>query len=63
MNWKALAASIGMMLLSYLVGAFVAADFNISNWTHFGRYTVAVLGVGAGIIGAILVVAYEEGKK
>lgn len=27
---------------AYVTGAFVAADWNISNWDVFGRYSVAV---------------------
>ena len=63
MNWKALAASIGTMLFSYLVGAFVAADFNISNWTHFGRFVVSLLGVAVGFLAGICVEIYTEEKQ
>jgi hypothetical protein len=63
MNWKALAVSIVIMLFSYLAGAFVAADFNISNWSHIGRFMVSVSGVAAGIIAGIGVADYTERKQ
>lgn len=34
-----------MMGIAYLIGAFVAASFNITVWTQGGRYFTAVIGV------------------
>ena len=63
MNWKALAVSIVIMLFSYLAGAFVAADFNISNWSHIGRFMVSVSGVAVGFLAGICVEIYTEEKQ
>lgn len=41
---ESLAVGISALVLVYLLGVFVAVDFNIANWSEGGRTAVAVIG-------------------
>lgn len=56
----AISITIGCCLLSYLFGAFVAADFNIINWGQDGRFFVASGAVGGSI--ALNLIAHDLRK-
>lgn len=45
----------------YLLGSFVAADFNISNWPWGGRYLTAVLMVASAV--GVIVFNYSHVPK
>ncbi len=44
---KAFAAALLTALMIYLFGAFVAADFNIANWSTDGRVVIGFFGLVA----------------
>jgi hypothetical protein len=39
---------------AYLLGAFVLTDFNIAHWTEYTRGIIAMVGVAAAAIVAII---------
>lgn len=41
---KSLAAGLLVFTLIYLVGSFIAADFNITHWAQEGRIMCGVFG-------------------
>ena len=47
--FTAFAAAVAIFFIFYLLGAFVAVSFDISEWAEVGRFIVAVVG---GIISA-----------
>lgn len=59
MNYKPFAAGAAVMLLSYLTGAFIAADFNIANWLPFGRLMTGIAGAAFGLVAWMYVDALE----
>lgn len=44
---KALVAGFATFFVVYLLGAFVAVDFNVANWDLQGRFLVASIGACA----------------
>lgn len=56
---KILAAIIGffgVLILSYLVGSFVAATWDITQWDSFCRFMQAMITVPAALGGAVYMV-------
>lgn len=50
-----LLALVPVAAVCYLIGAFIAASFNIADWTFFGRYMITV--VYLAMCGVIVVLA------
>lgn len=48
-------------ILMYLMGSFIAASFDITDWDGFGRVMLAVIWVILSI--TVIGIAYEEHKK
>ena len=57
---KHIFAAAGFVLFVYLMGAFIAADFNIANWNGMGRYLIGTIG---GILGLLIVASYTATKE
>jgi hypothetical protein len=70
MNWKiVIALFVGLLtmtmvsLWAYLVGAFCAANFDMTQWDPFGRFMLGVLGGGAAAVsGCVMFVAVAESR-
>lgn len=41
-------------IIIYLIGAFIAADFNISNWEGSGRFIIGIFFLFAIALGILL---------
>jgi membrane protein DedA with SNARE-associated domain len=56
----AILAFVMTMLLFFLMGAFVGNSFNISDWSHDGRFMCMMLGFVIGCVAAGF--TYQEVK-
>ncbi len=56
--------SVMIVILVYLIGAFMGADINFVNWDPFGRFILVVLLICCMIVGNLgiheLIDNYEE---
>jgi uncharacterized membrane protein YeaQ/YmgE (transglycosylase-associated protein family) len=60
---KYLAAAFVFLLvffISYMVGAFAAASFDITQWDAFGRTMCGIMGAFIGGILASMVLTFED---
>lgn len=59
MNYKRVAALIGGLAFIYLLGAFVAVSFNLTDWTSEGR-SVTAFGFAVVAFAALTVPIWED---
>ncbi len=57
---KRILVAAGAVLFVYLMGAFIAADFNIATWDVLGRYMVGTIGT---VLGLLIVASYTATKE
>lgn len=47
-------------ILTYMIGGFIAWDFNPGNWDEFGRFLIALLNVIFSILLTVVVWTYDN---
>ncbi len=57
-----LVAGASAFVVTYLLGAFVAADFNITRWTGEGRFLTAIFSVVFAYVGVIAALVWRGTK-